>query len=268
MGTAAVQGELWGARARDWAEIQEPAWRPVYEALLGNLNVGAGTRLLDIGCGAGGALLAARGRGAQVAGLDASQALVAVARERLPGSRIEAGEMETLPFEDASFDVVTGFNAFQFAGDLGAALREARRVCCPGGQVAMLAWGRKEDCELCAATLPAVLALLPPPPAGQSASAPLSDPGVMESAMQSAGLRPREQGEIDCAFTYPDAATAWRAISSAGMVIRAIRHAGEEAVRGAVLGTLAAFTRPDGSIRQRNRFRWVAATPPGVLGAA
>lgn len=34
MGTAQVQGELWGAKARDWAEVQEPAWRHIYEAAM------------------------------------------------------------------------------------------------------------------------------------------------------------------------------------------------------------------------------------------
>jgi cyclopropane fatty-acyl-phospholipid synthase-like methyltransferase len=69
MGTAEVQGALWGARARDWADIQEPAWRPVFEAALRHAGVGAGTLLLDVGCGAGGALALAREMGAEVAGL-------------------------------------------------------------------------------------------------------------------------------------------------------------------------------------------------------
>jgi hypothetical protein len=81
MGTAEVQGELWGASAADWATVQEPAWRPVYERVLDLAGVGIGISLLDIGCGAGGALMAAQRRGAAVAGLDASPGC-----RRKPGS--------------------------------------------------------------------------------------------------------------------------------------------------------------------------------------
>ena len=112
VGTAATQGELWGAKARDWAEIQEPPWIPVFEQVLDLAGVGAGARLLDIGCGAGGALVLADARGAEPAGIDASEALIAVARERIPRARLEVGEMEELPFPDDSFDAVTGINAF------------------------------------------------------------------------------------------------------------------------------------------------------------
>ena len=93
--------------------------------------------MLDIGCGAGGALLVARRLGAAVTGLDAAQALVEIARERLPGARIEIGEMENLPFEDGTFDLVTSFNAFQFAENPIHALQEAGRVCRPEGTILM-----------------------------------------------------------------------------------------------------------------------------------
>jgi SAM-dependent methyltransferase len=263
VGTAQVQGELWGAKAADWAELQEPAWRPVYDAVLARAGVAGGTKLLDVGCGAGGALVAARSLGAEVWGLDAAQNLVEVARKRLPGARVEVGEMEELPFGDAEFDVVTGFNSFQFAGDVERALREARRVCKPQGTVAMLVWGRKEECDLCGATLPAVLALLPPPPSGSPSLKPLSEPGVIEAMMHGSGLRPTARGELDSEFAYADVATACRAISSAGMLVRAVRVAGEEPVCKAIIGTLAPFTRADGSVCQRNRFQWVTATPAG-----
>jgi hypothetical protein len=84
-GTAPVQGRLWSARARDWAEVQEATVLPLFEAIADSLGVGAGTRVLDVGCGAGRFLRLAADRGADVAGLDAAAALVAIARERLPG---------------------------------------------------------------------------------------------------------------------------------------------------------------------------------------
>jgi SAM-dependent methyltransferase len=261
MGTAEVQGELWGAHARDWANVQEPTWKGVYEEVFTQAEVTPGTKLLDIGCGAGGALVVASGLGAEVSGLDASQSLVAVARERLPSARIEVGEMEELPFEDDAFDVVTGFNSFQFAGDIVRALGEARRVCRPGGHVAVLIWGRREDCELVSAVLPGLIALLPPVAPSAPAPFDFGSPGVMEGLMQTAGLDVFGRGELDASFEYPDAATAIRAISSAGPSTRATRHAGEQAVTDALAAALLRFSRRNGSIALRNRFRWVMATP-------
>ncbi len=261
MGSAEVQGELWGAKARDWAQVQEPAWRPAYDALLAQCRIGPGIQLLDVGCGAGGALVAARERGAQVCGLDAAAALVDVARTRLPGARIEVGEMEALPFDAGAFDIITSFNAFQFAADAGKALGEARRVCRARGVVAMLVWGRKEHCDLINATMPAVFALLPAPSVPAAVSIAYAERGVIESLMRNAGLAPSASGEITCEFVYRDAAMAWRAIAAAAPAVRAVRHSGEDAVKRAVLGTLVPFTRPDGSVRQTNRFRWVTATP-------
>jgi len=265
MGTAGIQGELWGAKAEEWAAVQEPTWRPVYETVLAHAGVGAGTRLLDVGCGAGGALVAARQLGTEVAGLDASHALVAIARRRLPGARIEIGEMEALPFDDGTFDVVTGFNSFQFAGNVVGALGEARRVCRDGGTVAVLIWGPKESSDLSRVTMPAVAALLPPPPAPTGpAQPPISTPGVIEALLEQAGLSPVGSGDFGCAFTYPDRTTAWRAISSAGAVVRAARLVGEDQVRDAVLASFERFVRSDGSVLQHNSFHWVTARSAGA----
>jgi SAM-dependent methyltransferase len=148
MGTAQIQGELWGARAREWAELQERAFLPLYEAAFEAAKDTKGTRLLDAGCGAGLALQVAAQRGARVSGIDAAQALVAIARERLAGADIRVGEIEELPFADAAFDVVTGFNSFQYAGDRVRALSDAKRVAKPGGVVIAAVWGDRARCEM------------------------------------------------------------------------------------------------------------------------
>jgi SAM-dependent methyltransferase len=257
-GTAAIQGALWGARAREWADLNEPLWHPLFRMALQQAGVGAGTRLLDVGCGSGGALVIARGLGAEVAGLDASTNLVEIARERLPGAAVEIGEMEALPFSDASFDVVTGINSFQFAGDIVHALAEARRVLQPGGTLLMLAWGKPADCEFISGTLPAVFALLPAARPGAPPPRPLADPGVIEGLMKEAGLAPLASGEFPAELVSPDADSAVRMVLTGSA--RAIDHAGEAAVAAAIRGTLPRFTRPDGSVTWKNRFRWATAT--------
>jgi SAM-dependent methyltransferase len=255
MGTAREQGQLWGARAREWAEANESAWLPVYRAVFERVGIRTGLRLLDVGCGAGGALALARELGAEVAGLDASANLLEIARERLPGAPIEIGDMEELPFPDEMFDAVIGMNSFQFAGDIVQALREARRVCRRGGTVAMLAWGRKDDCDLIRIVLPAIFELLPPAPA--AAAPPLAEPGV-KGLVREAGLLPGPGVELAVPLAFPDHVTAVRAVMSA--MTRVIRHAGEEVVRQRAAEGLARLTSADGTVVLNSRFRLQTAT--------
>src|SRR5262249_19531548 len=96
--TAATNGRLWGARAEDWSRLQERCVAPAYEAVLARLSVGAGMQVLDVGCGAGMAAARMAERGARVAGIDAAEALIAVARSRVPAAEFHVGDMEELPF--------------------------------------------------------------------------------------------------------------------------------------------------------------------------
>ena len=100
MGSAQTQGELWGAEARDWANLQEPTGKPLWVAMLEAAGVAQGTRFLDAGCVAGGASVFAAQRGAQVSGTDASGALIALASERVPEGDFRVGDLEALPYED------------------------------------------------------------------------------------------------------------------------------------------------------------------------
>ncbi len=111
-GSAGVQGILWSGRAEDWAEAQEPQHRPLYEVAQAALGIGPGSAYLDVGCGAGLAGHLASRLGAHVSGLDASPAFIAVARRRTPFGTWQVGELEDLPFDDVSFDAVSGFNSF------------------------------------------------------------------------------------------------------------------------------------------------------------
>jgi SAM-dependent methyltransferase len=81
--TSTLNGRLWGARARDWADVQEGVVRPVYEAVFERTRVGVGVRYLDVGCGSGMAARLAAERGARVSGIDAAEGLLAIARSRL-----------------------------------------------------------------------------------------------------------------------------------------------------------------------------------------
>src|ERR1700685_2697625 len=105
---AEVQRRLWGTDPQAWAELAEAHNQPLFEAVLDAAGTGPGTRLLDVGCGSGLALVLAQERGAIPTGLDISTGLLQVARRRLPDADLRAGDMEFLPFGDAAFDAVSG----------------------------------------------------------------------------------------------------------------------------------------------------------------
>ena len=258
--TSPANGRLWGARARDWADIQEGQCRAAYEAVFHSLSIGPGVRYCDAGCGAGLAALLAARRGAEVSGIDAAESLLEVARERVPAADFHLGDLEEFPFPDGAFDVVTGFNAFQYAADPVAALTEARRVSKPTGRIVVLTWGDPQGMEA-ASVVMALKPLLPPPPPGAPGPFALSEAGALKTFAQAAGLTPLKVSDVTCEWTYPDLPTALRGLGAAGVAVKAAEHSDAEAVNLAHAAALAPFRRADGSYCLGASFRWLLAAP-------
>jgi SAM-dependent methyltransferase len=254
-GSSAIQGPLWSARADDWAQIQEPLMRPAFDAALDALRLEPNTRLLDVGCGSGLALRLAADRGASVTGLDASRGQLEHARRQVPGAPLVQGELEELPFDDGSFDVVTGFNSFQYAARPTLALAEAARVLAPGGRVLYLNWAPPEQCEA-AAYLAAIGGLLPPAPPGAPGPFALSNRDAIERIFDEAGLTISATADVPVVWSYPDEATAIAGLVAAGPIALAINHAGLDATVAATTAFLEPFRTETGGYRVTNVFRY------------
>ncbi|ARZ67265.1 ubiquinone biosynthesis O-methyltransferase [Streptomyces albireticuli] len=97
----------------------------------------AGKRVLDVGCGGGYTAEFLAQRGAVMSGLDPSEKLIAVAdrHARQTGKDIDyrVGKSEHLPFEDATFDIVTCVDVLEHVESPAQAVSEVRRVLKPGG---------------------------------------------------------------------------------------------------------------------------------------
>jgi SAM-dependent methyltransferase len=252
--TSGLNGRLWGARARDWAEYQERVHSPIYKAAFARTNIRPGTQYLDAGCGAGTAAELAAERGAQVSGIDAAAALLEVARMRVPGADFRLGDLEQLPFADDTFDIVTGFNSFQYAGNPQFALAEARRVAKPGGSVVIATWGNPEGMQA-ASVIGALRPLMPAPPPGAPGPFALSDAGALRQFAMDAGLDPVEVFDVDCPFIYANEAAALRALNSSGVATRAMENTSERAVTEAHSKAIEPFRLSDGSYRIEASFR-------------
>jgi ubiquinone/menaquinone biosynthesis C-methylase UbiE len=108
------------------------------------LNIPPGTRLLDVACGAGQLTIPAARRGIDVTGLDLADNLVkqAQAKAAAEGLRvtIEQGDAESLPYPDASFDMVMSLIGSMFAPRPELVASEMLRVCRSGGKIIMGNW--------------------------------------------------------------------------------------------------------------------------------
>src|SRR6266540_1005825 len=114
------------------------------EQFFRRLGITPGTRLLDVGCGAGQLALIAARAGAQVTGCDIATNWLEQARARAAAEGLdvtfEEGDAESLPYEDSQFDVVTSLIGAMFAPRPDLVAAELTRVCRPGGIIAMANW--------------------------------------------------------------------------------------------------------------------------------
>jgi len=257
-GSSPVQGSLWGRRAPDWLKIQEPQSRALYNIVLKALAPTRDAALLDVGCGAGLFCELATLNGTSVMGLDASNNLLDLARQRTLRATFFEGEMETLPFVEKTFDFVTVLNSLQHATTPLAVLNEARRVLQPGGRVAIAAWARPEQCQV-ANYFRALDELLPIESANTPAAFSFSSDGVISKLVARAGFAKLLETQALTIWDYPDEETALRGLLSFGVAARAIDCAGEDRVLEAAKKFLAPYRLPRGGYRLENAFRYLIA---------
>lgn len=218
------------------------AWTAVADAA----GVGEGTSLLDLGCGDGAFCDFAVRHGATVHGLDVEPDAIAQAMKGVPGGDFRLGLMESRPWADGSFDVVTAFNAVQYALDPEAALIEASRVLRLDGRIAICKWG-PPDGNGFFAFLTAIGA------GGVSGDRlPVTDP--VENAIRSSRLEVLATGDVPAPIEMADDASLESSLSRAGIDL------GPD-VGGAQTSLIAAAARyrqADGRYRFDNELRyWV-----------
>ena len=257
-GRAESWGRRWGSRAADWSESEEQQL-PTYDEAIRRVGIAAGDRVLEVGCGSGVFLRAAADHGAHVAGLDASAALVELARARVPEADLSVGDLQHLPYQDDAFDVVAGFNSFFFADDMVAALCEARRVARPGRPVVIQVWGAHGRCSLDAIKplvrpfFPGYDPHAPPPP-------DLAAPGALEGIASAAGLTPADVFDVSWSYVYEDDEALLRGMLSAGGVGDAAGPDREPELRAGLLEALAPFRTARGEYRLENEWHTLVAT--------
>lgn len=124
---------LW--RSSELGHLTETRELDIIFGILGDIR---GHRLLDVGCGDGSYVLEASHRGARATGVDRSEPMLLAARQRCVERGVQVdlqrADALSLPFADASFDIVLAVTLLCFV-DAQRAVREMARVVVPGGRV-------------------------------------------------------------------------------------------------------------------------------------
>ena len=253
-------GRAWGTRATDWAYLLEPYARTANDALFDRTGVGPGTEVLDIACGSGYAASVAAGRGAKVSGLDASEALIAIARARTPAGDFRVGDMFALPFDDDRFDVATSFNGIWKGCE--RALIEAGRVVRPGGLVGFTFWGSPKRLGL----MPYFATVVELSPADHvSATINQGDtgrPGVAEQMLKDAGLEFAGRGTVQVTTELPDLDLTVRALAASGPSWPAIQNVGYDRFAEALRQAMRPLYVEGIGVRIFSEFGWIVGKVP------
>jgi ubiquinone/menaquinone biosynthesis C-methylase UbiE len=137
------------------------------DTLVEAAGIEPGMEVLDVACGTGNATIRAAKLAARVTGVDFAPRLLSEARERAADAMVEIelveGDAQDLPFEDASFDRVISCFGHMFAPDHARTAAQLKRVCRPGGRIAIACWTPEGKIG---AMFRAIGSVTPPPPDG------------------------------------------------------------------------------------------------------
>jgi ubiquinone/menaquinone biosynthesis C-methylase UbiE len=253
MSTKTIQGKLWSFAPHYWAQLFEPLFLPMYKKVLEQIELNEEHSLLDAGCGSGLFSWLAIETGAQVTGVDAAPGLLEIARRRNPQNNFLEEDLESLPFKDESFDVVAGFNSFQFAGSFEKALLEAKRVLRPGGKLVIGIWDKPEASDA-THVLKAIGSLLPAPAAGTPGPFALSEDGKMEAVLKTTGFKLLNKTGSACPVVYETLSDSIKSFMGTGPAAAAISHNNKEIVEETIAGALQPFRIVDDFYFMQNSF--------------
>jgi ubiquinone/menaquinone biosynthesis C-methylase UbiE len=114
------------------------------EEFVRRLNVESNMKVLDVACGTGNLAIPASRKGADVTGIDIAPNLIEQAQANAAAeglnAKFEVGDAEALPYQDGKFDLVMTMFGAMFAPRPDVTASELKRVCKPGGRIAMANW--------------------------------------------------------------------------------------------------------------------------------
>lgn len=202
-------------------------WEPLFQSFAWPLalrmataaEIGAGQRVLDVGCGIGDPTLQVAvltGPHGFVLGVDLDEGMIGVARERaaaigLAHAEFETGDIATMPLSDEGFDAVIARWSLIYVDDVPGVLARLRAALVPGGRIAVSAWAPPDANPGFTVALDALARVRPLPAIDPRAPGlfHLSTDGALARALVQAGFQNVGQERVVLSQLAHDAAEFW-----------------------------------------------------------
>lgn len=237
------QADLWnGEGGRVWVEgraLLDHIYQPVVNAILAACPPQLGSRVLDVGCGAGAVTLAyAQRLDAESAcvGIDISAPMIEAARARSEHEKVNAsfilGDAQVYPFEDASFDLLVSRFGVMFFDDPVGAFINLRRAAKPNAKACFAVWRGPADNPFMREAELAAAPFLPEAPAPDP-DAPgrfaLSDRKKIEGILSNSGWSREDilHADIPCSFLLRDLDSMYTSFGAIGAAFRRLDKASQ-----------------------------------------
>jgi SAM-dependent methyltransferase len=219
----------WQTVARGWRR-----WEPMFQSFSWPLalrmaavaEIGSGHRVLDVGCGIGDPTLQVAvlvGPHGRVVGLDISEGMIAIARERaaalgLGHAEFRVEDVTSAVLPDAGFDAVLGRWSLIYLEDVAHVLERLRTALVPGGRIAITAWAPPEANPWFAVPQEAMARVRPVPPLDPDKPGVfhLSTDGALARALVGAGFQTVGQERVVLSQLAQDGAEFWRMMTDTG----------------------------------------------------
>ena len=203
---------------KKWDDFTMRFLRAQEEQMITHLRLAPEDRVLDIAAGTGepGLTMASMVHQGTVTAIDLSEGMLQIAREKAQGKAIDnfhtlVADACELPFEDASFDVVSCRLGFMFFPDMQLAAGEMCRVLKPGGRLATTVWSEPHKNLWVIAMTGTIKKYMdiPAPPPGDPGMFRCAQPGFLSSLFKEAGLVRSVETEIGGVMTCSSADEYW-----------------------------------------------------------
>ncbi len=273
----ARNADFWARASEGWirqADRHDRLGRPLGAVAVQALRLEAGERVLDVGCGCGGAtaeLAALVGPGGLAVGLDLSDSMVAAAAQRFPGIAFVAADIEDPPpIAGSPFDAIFSRMVLMLLPDPAAALSRIRQLLRPGGRLAATVFrDGAANPWLSAAVLGAAphVGALPPLPVGaEPGPFAFADPDRATGLLVRAGFTDIVISPYDvelAAPSDPPAVAEWLIdLGPAGAAYRAVSADHQEAARAGASRLLRRYHQPGAGYRLPTGLWLITASSP------
>jgi len=213
-----AQKRAWTDCAEGWHGGMAASLVPVSQRLIAYVGIPHGSRVLDIACGDGSlSLMAAQEGASEVVAADVAPTMGTIVERRAEKAGLKKRitfretDIENLPFEEKTFDVVLCQFGLMFSPTRKKALQEIYRVLKPQGKFGAAVWCTAQENPAVAPMHQILVNHTGSLPQGTPSLFGCGEPKLMQTELQSVGFREYQETKIDVVFQHDGALAAWTA---------------------------------------------------------